>query len=56
VFLAKLVNLQRRLNTAGGALALAQLSPNTRNIFQVAGLDKYFRFYPTQAEALTALA
>lgn len=55
VFLAKLVNIQRRLSTAGGALALAQVSPTTRQIFQVAGLEKVFRFFPTQGDALTSL-
>src|SRR5437016_14486346 len=42
VFLAKLVNLQRRLTSAGGALALAGLSDATQHIFQVAGLHKFF--------------
>ena len=55
VFLAKLVNLQRRLAAAGGALALAGLSDNTQHIFQVAGLQKFFTFYPDQAKAMEAL-
>src|SRR5436305_2767368 len=46
VFLAKLVNLQRRLGTAGGALALAGLSENAQHIFEAAGLHKFFTFYP----------
>src|SRR5437588_4669861 len=55
VFLAKLVNLQRRLGSAGGALALAGLSDNTQRIFQVAGLHKFFSFYPNAGEAVAAL-
>src|SRR5438105_6766221 len=52
VFLAKLVNLQRRLASAGGALALAGLSDNTQRIFQVAGLHSFFYFYPDVDTAL----
>lgn len=55
VFLAKLVNLQRRLEKAGGAFALAGLSGTTRKIFEVAGLAKYFQFYPDQDSAVAGL-
>ncbi|MCI0379039.1 MAG: hypothetical protein L0215_15635 [Gemmataceae bacterium] len=55
VFLAKIANLQRRLQAAGGALALAQLSAFTKDIFRAAGLEKYFQFYPSQERALAAL-
>lgn len=56
VFLAKLVNLQRRLNLMGGALGLAQVSLETMKIFQATGLDKYFSFYPDRESAMAALA
>ena len=56
VFLAKLVNLQRRLGAAGGALALAGLSDNTQHIFQVAGLHKFFFFHPEVETAVGALS
>jgi anti-anti-sigma factor len=55
VFLAKLVNLQRRLSAVGGALALAGLSDTTQHIFQVAGLSKFFSFYPDTQTAVQAL-
>lgn len=55
VFLAKLVNLQRRMKNAGGAIALATLAKGTLKIFQVAGLEKYFNFHPDQESALAAL-
>ncbi len=55
VFLAKLINLQRRLNSAGGALALSDLSETTRDMFRIAGIEKYFRFYPDQQSAVQAL-
>jgi len=54
VFLARLIHLQRRLQAAGGELVLAQLSKETKKIFQVAGLEKFFRFFPDQAAALEA--
>src|SRR5262245_52827877 len=55
VFLAKLVNLQRRLQSAGGGFALAQTSECTKTTFQAAGLEKFFRFYDNQEQALQAL-
>jgi anti-anti-sigma factor len=55
VFLAKLVNLQRRLAAVGGALAIAGLSDNTQHIFQVAGLHNFFHFYPDTAAAVAGL-
>ncbi len=55
ILLAKLVNLQRRLEAAGGALALAQLSENTQGVFRATALDRHFRFYRDQASAVKAL-
>lgn len=55
VFLAKLINLQRRLNSAGGALALSGLSEATHDMFRVAGIEKFFRFYPDQQSAVQSL-
>jgi STAS domain-containing protein len=55
VFLAKLVNLQKRLENDGGILALADLNPTAQAIFEAAGLDKFFRFYPDVPAACAAL-
>jgi anti-anti-sigma factor len=55
VFLAKLVNLQKRLENDGGQLALANLSPGTKGIFEASSLDKFFCFYPDQETALAAM-
>ncbi len=55
VFLAKLISFQRRLETHGGKLALAHLSERTQEIFRVAGLEKFFQFYSTQAAAVAAI-
>ena len=51
VFLAKLISLQRRLDSLGGALALANVDPDTREIFRIAGIEKFFCFYPDQQSA-----
>ena len=56
IFLAKLINLQRRLDSMGGALTLAQASEYTRNIFNIAGIEKYFHFYPDQQSAVQSYA
>jgi hypothetical protein len=56
IFLAKLINLARRLDSIDGALTLAHASDYTRNIFNIAGIEKYFHFYPDQQSALQALS
>src|SRR5471030_264909 len=39
VFLAKLINLQRRLESMNGMLTLAHASDYARNIFRIAGIE-----------------
>jgi hypothetical protein len=56
IFLAKLINLQRRLESTHGRLALAHASEHTRDLFRLAGIEKYFRFFPDEPSALRALA
>jgi anti-anti-sigma factor len=55
LFLAKLIHLQRRLEANGGGLALAQVTPYVHNLFQVTGLDKFFRFFPDETTAIQGL-
>jgi len=55
VLLAKLINLQRRLESLGGDLCLAQVSEFTRNIFRAAGIEKLFHFYADEAAAIHAI-
>lgn len=55
VFLAKLINLQKRLENDGGALALTNLNPTAMAFFEAAGLETFFRFYPDVATACAAL-
>ncbi|MBI2804816.1 MAG: STAS domain-containing protein [Planctomycetes bacterium] len=56
VFFAKLITLQRRLEGLGGALALAQVSEHTRDLFRITGIERFFHFYPDQIAAMQALA
>jgi anti-anti-sigma regulatory factor len=55
IFLAKLFNLQRRLESVGGRLALAHVSDDLRIIFRTAGIEKFFQFHPDQQSALQAV-
>jgi anti-anti-sigma factor len=55
IFLAKLINLYRRLESTGGSLALAHVSEHIRDMFHVAGIEKFFHFYPDQQSAVQAL-
>ena len=55
VFLAKLINLQRKLESLGGSLALAGLSESTQTVFHAAGIQRFFHFYPDVAAAVKAL-
>lgn len=54
VFLAKLINLQRRLEAVGGGLTLAHASEYTRNIFRIAGIERFFHFYSDEKSAIQA--
>jgi anti-anti-sigma factor len=56
VFLAKLINVQRKMDAVGGTMALAELSENTQDVFRATGLDKHFKFFPDRTSAIKALA
>ncbi|HZZ79927.1 MAG TPA: hypothetical protein VFE62_15515 [Gemmataceae bacterium] len=56
VFFAKVLNLQRRLDSVEGKLALAQVNDDTRELFRIAGIEKYFSFYPDRQSAVKALS
>jgi hypothetical protein len=55
VFLAKLVTLQKRLQSAGGGLVLAEASDDVRKIFAACRLDDLFRFAPDRQAAIALL-
>lgn len=56
VFLAKILNLKKRLELVGGTLAMAQVHPEAYRVFQTMGLEKFFTFYPSTSEAIAALS
>jgi hypothetical protein len=56
LFLAKLINLQRRMERMNGVLTLANASDYTRNLFRIAGIEKYFHFYPDEQSAIQTLS
>jgi anti-anti-sigma regulatory factor len=56
VFLAKLLNLKKRLEQGGGVLMLTDLSEHTRHILQVVGLEKHFRSCENVEAALKSLS
>jgi anti-anti-sigma factor len=47
VFLAKLISLQRFLRDRGGELALCEVQPMVREIFEVCCVDRLFPFCPS---------
>jgi anti-anti-sigma factor len=55
LFLAKLVSLQKRLQTAGGALKIAEASENVQQIFEVCRLKNMFDFMADRTAAISAL-
>ncbi len=56
VFLAKLLNLKKRLDAVGGRLVLANVHPEALKVLQVVGVEKFFTYYPDEAKALAALS
>ncbi|MBV9122732.1 MAG: STAS domain-containing protein [Planctomycetes bacterium] len=54
--LAKLMMLNKKLQTVGGVLILCNLSPHVREVFEVTRVNEFFGFHPGEAEALQALA
>ena len=56
VFLGKLIHLQQRLASIGGAMVVAEASENTMGVFRATGLDKHFQFFADPLTAMHALA
>jgi hypothetical protein len=55
VFLAKLLNLHRRLEKNGGRLILAAVPPLAMNVIRTSGLERFFHFAPDREAALALL-
>lgn len=46
----------KEIQAKGGEMVLAQMNPAVEEVFRFAGLDTVFRIFPSEAEALLALA
>lgn len=53
--IAKLLKLRKVLDQKGHSLILASVSPQTKNVFTVTGLDSVFEFVDDQFFALAGL-
>ncbi len=49
-----LVEVFRRVNAYEGKLGLYGVGPRVRSLFEITKLDKFFKIYPSEAEALRA--
>ena len=49
-----LVEVFRRVNGFGGKLALCGLSDRVHSVFEITKLDKFFKIYESEPEALSA--
>ena len=47
-----LVELLRRVNAYKGKLALVNLSPRVRSVFEITKLDKFFNIFPSEDQAI----
>ncbi len=47
-----LVDIFRRVNGYGGQLSMCSLNERVRSVFEITRLDKFFKIYPSVAEAL----
>ncbi|HKI38621.1 MAG TPA: STAS domain-containing protein [Gemmataceae bacterium] len=56
LIIGKLLSLDKKVSAAGGTLALCEVRPEVREIFDVVGLLKILRFYPTEEAARDDLA
>lgn len=54
--LAKVIELNRRVNAAGGRLALCAIHPDVYDLFEITRLNRIISIYPTEAEAMRGFA
>jgi anti-sigma B factor antagonist len=50
--LGKLISLDKRVRTAGGALKLSNIRPQIYEVFAITRLNEIFQIYETELEAL----
>ncbi len=51
--LATLVEILKKTRTQGGALGLSGMSEKVKSLFEITKLDRLFKIYPNQVEAVT---
>lgn len=51
--LATLVEILKKTRTQGGALGLAGMSEKVKSLFEITKLDRLFKIYPNQSEAVS---
>ena len=54
--LAKLMTLNKKVKARGGVLALCNVSPRIREVFEITRVNEFFQFYDGEKEALQVLA
>ena len=54
--LALFIDALQRVQAYGGQLVLSALRDNVKMVFEIARLDQVFKIYPTQGDAVRALA
>lgn len=50
--LGKLITLNKKVNQAGGRLALCSIAPTIYEVFEITGLKRVFNIYKEEQEAL----
>jgi anti-sigma B factor antagonist len=50
--LGKLITMNKKVQTAGGRLALCSIAPQIYEVFEITGLKKLFNIYEDEQEAL----
>jgi anti-anti-sigma factor len=53
--LGKLIVIRKAVDAAGGGLVLCGLRPDVRDVFNVTGLERLFRFAPDVGEGVRSL-
>ena len=56
IVLAKLMMVNKKLQNAGGSLAVCNVSPRVREVFEITRLNEFFEFHPSEEDALQVLA
>jgi anti-sigma B factor antagonist len=52
--LGKLIHVHKRLATSGGEIRLADIDPRIYEVFSITRLDRLFRIYEREDEALAS--